>query len=563
MQAAAGKVESGYLRTALLAAPFVAVVAYLLWETREQTFYADEWFFFSHAAGWDPGWLARPDQGNLVAGATLVYKLTLAIGGAENHLYLRLVWIALDLICAGLFFLLMRRRVGLLAAYVPALVLVVFGASWEMFGGSLGINVLTSVAAGLGAVLALERGSRRADAFACLLLTFSVVAHSTGLAILAGVITAVLIRSDRWRRVWIVAIPLVLYGTWWIWARKFGESSVNLETIASAPATAVALFASATASMAGAFRLPGPHDPSTPEVVILVNQQPGLLLGALLAVAVGWRLRSIQLEWRLLPPVVALLAYWASLALVSPAREPGTGRYQYASAMFILFILAELWRGWRPSRAAAVAIVGIGAVSIVPNVINLHYAADFMRHVSIQDKAKLAIVEDRRGRFDPETIIEPSPINIERDLATSATSYFKGIDEFGSPAFSLEELPTLPASARLAADQELVYLLQLDVVAVESGSSGPGCRSLPPEAIATGGGFAAPAGGVAFRLPAGGEANVGVRRYGDDFFQLRAASGGGWFEVPIPVDDIAQPWYVAIESPDPVQVCPLRGSGRG
>ncbi len=549
------------LQAALWALPFLVIAAFLLWETRGQTLYADEWFFFPHAAASSPGVLLGPDQGNMVFGATLVYKLVLTVAGAHDHLALRLTWIALDLLCSGLFFALMRKRVGSFAAYVPAVVLAVFGAAWEMFGGSLGINVLTSMAAGLAALLALERRTVRADVLGCILLTFSVIAHSTGLAILAGVLCALLIAPDRWRRIWIGAAPLLIYAAWYVWARKFGESSITLQTISSAPAAAVSLFASATASMAGAFRFPGAQPPGTPDLVIIVNHEPGLMLGALLAAAVGWRLSRLQLDWRFLPPFVTLAVYWASLALVSPAREPGTGRYQYASAIFILFILAELWRGWRPSRAAMAGIVAVALVSIVPNVINLHYAAAFMRHVSAQDKAKLAIVDELRGRFDPAKIIEPNPGTIERDLATSATSYYEGVDSFGSPANSVEELPGVEPDARLAADQELIYLFGLDTVPAYSSSSGPGCRTVAPETMTTGGGIPVPRGGIAFRLPREGEAVVGLRRFGDDFYRLRAAAGGGWFRVSIPRDRIRQPWYVAIESSAPVPVCPLRRAG--
>ncbi|HEY5709598.1 MAG TPA: hypothetical protein VIS51_09400 [Solirubrobacterales bacterium] len=543
-------------RLALWLVPFALIFAFLLWETRGQTLYADEWYFFTHAAGFDPGWVLQPDQGNMVFGATLVYKLVLTVGGGHDHLWLRLAWIGLDLICSALFFVLMRKRVGDFAAYVPALVLAVFGASWEMFGGSLGINVLTSMAAGLGALIAFERDNRRGDVLGCALLTFSVIAHSTGLAILAGMIAAVLGRPDRLRRVWIVAIPLLVYAPWWLWARKFGQSSITPETLSSAPAAVVSLFASAAASMAGAFRFPGAQEPGTPDLVIIVNHEPGLMLGALLAVAVGWclsRLRSF--EWRFVPPFVTLAVYWASIALVSPAREPGTGRYQYASAIFILLIFAELWRGWRPSRWGVGAIAAIAVISIVPNVINLHYAATFVRHVSVQDRAKVAILDSLRDRIPADTIIEPFPGNIERDMTLPVGHYFKGADAFGSPGYELDELPTADPDARLAADQELVYLLDVHVESAESGPGGD-CGVVPPGAIGTGGGIEAGPGGLAFKLPDRGKATLGVRRFGDDFYRLEEAIGGGWYRVPIATDDIQQPWYVAFESSTPVTVCP-------
>jgi hypothetical protein len=545
------------LHPALWALPFVAVAVFLLWQTRGQTLYADEWFFFTHAAGFEPSWLLEPDQGNMVFGATLVYKLTLTIFGAHSHLALRLVWIGLDLLCAALFFALMRKRVGDFAAYVPALVLSVFGAAWEMLGGSLGINVLTSLAAGLAALLALERDTRRGDVLGCLLLTFAVIAHSTGLAILAGVITAVLVRTDRWRRIWIVAVPLLLYGAWWIWARKFGQSSITLETLSSAPAALVSLFASGVASMAGAFRYPGAQEPGVPDLVIIVNREPGLPLGAVLVVAIGWRLSRLRFDWRFLPPFVTALVYWASIALVSPVREPGTGRYQYASAIFILLILAELWRGWRPSRAAAIAIAGIGLVSIVPNMINLHYAADFMRGVGEQDKAKLAVADQLRSKIAPDTNIEPPPYNIGADIVIPAGDYFKATDEFGSPGDSIGQLSEVNVVPRLAADREFVYLLKIQPVATDGSAVGAACRVVPAGTIGDGDEFRVPLGGFAFQSQGDAEVTVGLRRYGYDFYRSEPSAGGGLFRVRIPVDGVQQPWYADLESSRPVRVCAL------
>lgn len=535
--------------------PFLAVVAFLLWQTRGQTLYADEWFFFVHAAGFGPGHLLTPDQGNLVFGATLVYKLTLTIFGAGSHLPLRLVWIALDLLCSAFLYLLLRKRVGELTAYVPALVLAVFGSAWEMFSGSLGINVLTSVAAGLAALLMLERDSRRGDVLGCLLLTFSVMSHSTGLSILAGVIVAVLLRGDRLLRVWIVAIPVVLYAAWWLWARKFGQSSITLETVSSTPAALVSLFAAAISSMTGAFRYPGPGEPGVPNVVIIVNETPGLLLGALLLGVVGWRLSRLRFETRFVPPLVTLVVYWATLALVSPARVPGTGRYQYASAIFILLFLAELWRGWRPTRGAAGAIAALGVVALVPNAINLHYAADFVRGVSEQDSAKLTVADSLRDRVPAGMDIEPPPYNIAADIVIGAGEYFKATDEFGSPGMSLSQLETAGLASRLAADRELVYLLGIKPTAMAGPSRRPPCIRVQPGVLGGGHELEVSPGGFSFRGVRGGEVTLGLRRFGDDFYRFEPVSGEFLYRVRIPVDRIHQSWFADFESSEPVLVC--------
>jgi hypothetical protein len=178
-----------------------------------------------------------------------------------------------------------------------------------------------------------------------------------------------------------------------------------------------------------------------------------------------------------------------------------------------------------------------------------------MRHVGVQDRAKVAILDSLRDRVPAETIVEPFPGTIERDMALPAGDYFRGADAFGSPGYGLDELPSADPDARLAADQELVHLLDVHVVSAESGPGGD-CTVVPPGAIGTGGGIEIGPGGFAFELPDGAETQLGVRRFGDDFYRLEKAIGGGWYRVPIAGDEIQQPWHAAFESSVPVTVCP-------
>src|SRR4051812_16640073 len=62
------------VRLALWAGGLIAIAAFLLWATRGQTFYADEWAFFVRSPGLDAGRLLEPHQGNLVLSTVLLYK---------------------------------------------------------------------------------------------------------------------------------------------------------------------------------------------------------------------------------------------------------------------------------------------------------------------------------------------------------------------------------------------------------------------------------------------------------------------------------------------------------
>jgi hypothetical protein len=534
----------------------LAVLLFLLLRTRGQTFYADEWAFYVRAAGFDRERLLSPHLGNLIFGTVVVYKAVLGIGGAESHTPLRVLWACLDLVCAGLVFALLRTRVGNFAALAPAVLLSVFGVAWEFFGGSLGITAMLCVGSGLGALLAIEYCRRWADALACLLLMISLSTLSTGIAFAAGASALLLISPDRWRRIWVVAIPLALYAAWSLWARKYGGSDITAETLANAPASMVASLASVSAALFGAFRLPGAPEPGASNLAIFANESTGTLIGAVLAGVVIWRLATRRFDLRLIPFFAMLLAYWGSLALVSPAREPSTGRYQYAAAILVLLLFAELWRDWRPSLGAKLGIAAIGLVALVPNAVNLGYATRLVHQVSEQDQAKLTVVDALRGRVAPDTVIEPPGATIGAELVIDVGDYFRAKDDFGSPAYSMDELAGASILARQAADREFTYLLEIKAEPVRA-LGGRGCRTLPPGEIGSSG-LPVPPGGFTMRSLGGAEVTVGLRRFSENFLALESASGARPLRVRVPNDGISRPWWFALESASATRVCRLR-----
>jgi hypothetical protein len=541
-----------------MALSLLVVAVFLLWQSRGQTLYADEWAFFYRAAGLDLSRMLEPHQGNLVLTTVFVYKGTLALAGAEHHVALRLVWIALDLTCAALLFVMVRARVGSAAAFFAALPLSVFGAAWEFFGGSLGITVFLCVAAGLGALLALERRTRAAEAIACLLLAVSLSSLSTGLAFAVGAAVVLLIPPDRWRRIWIVAVPLLLYGGWSLWARKFDQSGIAVETLASAPAAMVDSLASASSALFGAFRSPPSLESlgAGGNLVAFVNEEPGYLIGAVLIVAVVWRLGQAGFQRRMAPFFAMPLAYWLSLSIVTPARIPSTGRYQYAAAIFILLLFAELWRDYRPSPAAIAGMAALCLCAIVPNVANLHYGADFVREVGEQDRAKLAVVDELRDRVDAGTVVQPPPFSTAADMVIEAGDYLRAVDEFGSPGYSIDQLHEVGSTPKQGADREFVYLLGIQIEP-SAHLAGRRCQVVPVGEIISGTGSKVPKGGFSFQAIGGAPVTIGLRRYSEDFYRFDPAPGGGPYLVRIPPDHVPQPWVVGFESSRPVRVCPL------
>ena len=61
---------------------------------------------------WDPEVLLRPTLGHLTAGGMILYNLAFSAFGAESHLPLTLITIALQCLVAGLLYAYCSRRLG-------------------------------------------------------------------------------------------------------------------------------------------------------------------------------------------------------------------------------------------------------------------------------------------------------------------------------------------------------------------------------------------------------------------------------------------------------------------
>ena len=118
---------------------------------------------------------------------------------------------SLHALVAALLFAYTRKRVGDLLALAAAAVVLFLGTAWPDVLWPFQIGFLSSLAAGIGALLALDREDRRGDVIAAVLLGVALASSSLGLPLLAAAALEVLGRPDRRSRWWIVAAPAVLY----------------------------------------------------------------------------------------------------------------------------------------------------------------------------------------------------------------------------------------------------------------------------------------------------------------------------------------------------------------
>ncbi|MGH2993541.1 MAG: hypothetical protein ACRDL1_08385, partial [Solirubrobacterales bacterium] len=490
-----------------LGAAMAAAAALILYLTRGTTFFPDEIDWVYATPNLSAGDVLEPHNGHLIATTRLVYKAILETVGVEYIVFRVLAVLAL-LLSAGLFYALARRRIGALPALAPTLVLLFLGSAPVHVTSPVGFSPVFSIAAGLAALLALERGDRRGDLAACALITLSLATYSTGLAFLVGVAISVLLRPGRLRRAWIFLVPLVLYAAWWLWALT-SESSVsgeaspfNILLIPNWVADSLAVVLAALTGLGYEFA-----DPAAPGVSL----GWGRMLAALAVVALVLRIRRGDNPPSLWVSLGIVLAYWSLGGLVagSFARTPEAARFIYPGAVGVLLVATAAGGRIRFSRLGLAVLFTAVAFSLATNLALLRDgAAQSREDRSPPTRAYFAVLELARGHVDPNFAVMPPEVS---PVASPAATYFAVADRYGSLAFSLSDLERKPESVRQSADHYLASALALRLEA--SSRPDAGCRRLRTGQPGAPVGFELPRGGASMRVRAVGPAAVSLGRF--------------------------------------------------
>jgi hypothetical protein len=442
----------------------MALSAGLIWAwSAQETLLNDEWgYAFRTATEPASNYLLDPPPGkHLIAVPLVLYKVAFDGFGIHSYAPYRIAHILLLLLCAGLFYLLARRRVGDTLAVLPTAILLFLGSSWEVLAASFRSPSLLAIAAGLAMLLALERRDLKGDVGACAALALSLASHSTGFPFAAAALVLVLRRPtpERWRRCWVFALPIIAYATWWVLEFDSPESPSLLSRIADLPvflgkavaATLLAATGLVTHSQYGGIDLP-----QVAEVVL------GALLVALLALLVIARLRRPQpISSFALAMVAALLVFWISIGLApGPVRIANSSRYYYPEALLLLLLLCELGRDYelhrRLTTQVAIAIVALVTVSMVGNVYELRTQERALNGASDRFRAGLTSLALADGPVSRQ-------FNLYRALAgrfpasdqlphLSAGALMTVFAHYGSPAYNLREFVSRPDSVKETAD---------------------------------------------------------------------------------------------------------------
>ncbi len=527
----------------LLVAAVAVAAALLLSLDSHLTFLADGWELLIKRRGWSPGDFLDPFHEHLILAPALIYKALIAVFGMGSALPFYAVSISLFLLSAVLLFAYIRARIGDWPALIAAVLVLFLGAASEDLLWEFQMAFFGSVAAGLGMLIALDRGSRRGDRVACGLLALSLSFSGVGVAFAAaGLADLALGRRPRRRRAYVALLPLALYVLWWLgWGRTAG-GNLSLENLEGLPHYMFDSAAAGIASLLG-------RDP------LDASGHPPLVCQALLVLFIGLAgLRIARL--RRMPRGLAIaltlaLVFWALSGLDrTPERYATASRYQYPSAVFILLVAAELLRGVRLPRIAVLAMGIVTAGAVLGGVSLLHRDYDnTWKPMADQVRLTLAAIDiaGDNARAD-------YPVSFPPSITISRGAYLAATRDHGSPAFSEAELLARSEQERQAADAVLAEASRIGLRRADPLSAIAACRFLSTTGPGHGGVSLRP-GLFDLENPGAAGARVRLGRFARGFrVGLGRIPPGDARSLAIPRDSSPRPWMLHVASGS-VRVC--------
>lgn len=517
------------------------------------TFILDDWTYILYRRDFSADAFLMPANEHLVGGAVATWKLLLSGFGMGSVVPFRIVSTAMFLLGDWFLFVWIRRRLGAWPALIATVPVVFLGAAFEDLLWFASITFLGSLTCGLGMLVALDRRDRAGDWLACAWLVGTMLFSSLWVPFAAGAALDVLLRRgerDWRRRAFVVAVPVALYVLWWLGWGHDAESSITLHNIGETPLFVLNSLGSAIAALLGlATPVEGTSAPGG-----LDWGRPLAVLAAGLAL---WRIYSLERVPRSLWVVLAIgLSFWILGGFdVKPGRVAWASRYQLPGAVFVLLVATELLRGVKLSRRLLAPALIVVAAAIVSNGLFLHEA--YKSYLSSTEivRGNLTAMEIARDTVDPGFYLEEEFADTSFDHI-DAGSYFSAVDEFGSPAYTVEELRESGEPARFAADKVLLNALR---VVVEPGARAPGDSCV---AVPRGGGSTVPVPPGGAIVAAGGQpvTDIRMRRFatGSEFpvdFQTGVAPGEA-VAIPIPRDLSTVPWKIQVDGAA-ARVCAL------
>jgi hypothetical protein len=520
---------------------------------RHLTFFADSWEFLMNRRHLTVDAVLEPHNEHIVVLPVLITQACLRIFGMTSAMP-EFVLLTIGLLAtATLVFEYVRRRIGPWPGLFAAALVLTLGPAFEVLLWTFEISYVGSMVFGLAMMLALEHRTRRADVVACVSLLCCFGFSSLGIAFAVAAVVAILVAPRvTWReRAFVVVIPIVLYGLWWIGWGHNAETHLTLHNLLASPSYVAEMVAVGVGALSGLSNItPG------------VTSEPvwGRILLIALVIGLGLLVRNRKRVDPVVWPIAAAAVFnWFLTAFNEiPGRDPTVSRYQYLTAVFILMLLAALLRGTRISKRVLI-VAGIAtAFAIGPNLVILHRGRDYFEGEAIITRSDTAALEIARPDVSPEFEFAPEVAGTGALIDIQADKYFEAVEEFGSPAYTQAELEAAQPQGRRQADILLAHALPLSSETQIGGyaEGAKGCTA----AGGVGGPTEVPLepGATKIEVPPGSEVKPSMRRFsepGEFPVALGAIPSGSAMVLQVPADESSRPWVLDVESGEPVEVC--------
>lgn len=537
---------------------------------RGSSFSPDDWNWIDTRRANSLHTFLAPYNGHLSLVPIAIYRLMFALVGISDFAPYRVLLLVVASATGVAFFEYAHHRVGEFCALLVAALLLFLGPGWNDIMQPFQIAWLIAVASGILAMSLLDRRRTGTDVAACLLILISISSTSVGVAFAVGIAVDIALTRRRWRDVWIVGLPLLLYV---VWAVHYHPSQIQISSVTQVPPNVAQTTAGALAGLLGLSGV----TPTDLTGQALTFGVPLLVLGVaavIVRTTTGWD------GTRFLSLAVALVTFTVMITLVRSFQTPFESRYMYVSCVLLTLMAVELARGLSAPPRAQLALAVLTLVAVVSNIGVLRAAGGSSRQSEAQTGGALGAVELDRGRVASDTLLSQLPY-YPFTLVT-AGQYFMAADALGTPAYTLAQLHHASAVAQRAADAQ--SLADGDVTL--DGMSAPSPRGGDALTLdAAVGGAVGRRGACAYFFPAAmlapGRAStlvlrlnpgrvsvtagaapvaISVRRFAPTFTALGTVQTRGSAIVSVSRDLAPQPWQLQVQSVSQVRVCTVGGT---
>ena len=358
------------------------------------SFTADDWDFLLFRRGLSVDVLLRPHADHIVLGPVIAYKAIQSTIGMEKYFPYAVVSTAFFLVSVVALFVYLRRRAGSWLALAGALPVLFMGTGREVLLWPFEISFTASMAAGIAALLALEREDRQGDAIACGLLVLGLAFSELALFFTVGAAVSMVLARRPWSRAYVVVVPVLLYAGWYAGWGHTAVSNLSLHNLVHSPVYLVEGLASSAWSLLG----------------VPTSGRVGGVWPALLALAAFGVLRArsrAPLPTTFWSALAVLLCFWLlTAANFAPGREADQSRYQYVGGVLLLLVMGNALAGIRLKAPETLAVLAVACVATIANLaVMRHDYSLFLRNRAIDERGALAGLEVAGSRADPNLVL--------------------------------------------------------------------------------------------------------------------------------------------------------------